>query len=265
MNDEQKKNIVQSYLDMGYNLMLIRKSDEQKTAEMTSNEVDAFIEIANEMINSGMLKDGSVTNLKIADATIESAKIVSLDADQINAGTLVGFTMKTSGLTTGKNTIIDGATNSIKWLYNNDEKGTILVGDDGFMLISSDEQLNVQIGGDILMGGGLISIQATKDLQLIGDDIVLGYNDDNDGSDLYFASNAVTKAQLTSSGNFIVVGTIQAQGGYISADGTSGKSSGTYGFVTAGRINDGSFQGKWREITIKNGLITSVSSESGWQ
>lgn len=61
---------------------------------------------------------------------------------------------------------------------------------------------------------------------------------------------------------------IRAQYGVFSdlveCQGSQGKSYSSYGFVTAVRLNGGSTQAKYREITTKGGIVTNISSESGW-
>ena len=65
-------------------------------------------------IDQARIKDGAIVNAKIADATIESGKIVSLVADKITEGTMSaarisGGVIQSTDLSTGGSTTINGA------------------------------------------------------------------------------------------------------------------------------------------------------------
>lgn len=165
-------------------------------------------------------------------------KTILIDAQYITAGTIVGRTLKANG-GTGLDVWVS---NSGQILFKNGSstKGYIAASGD-LISIYGDEYLQLKYND----GGGSGSLTIYDDSSLVA------YFDDS--HDFH-----VTDGDIDCSGNIRPLGT------YKSSDGSSGGNYSSYGFITSIRASGGHLEAKYREITVKDGLITNISSETGW-
>ena len=133
--------------------------------------------------------------------TVSAGAIIAanINADLINAGTLTGRTVKANN-GTGADVWIQNIGN-VSFRYGGVEKGNMYVDNNGNMLINATDDMFV-VGNDNTQVGSY------GNMLLWGDDITIGYDDDNDGSDLYFVSQGATQntAKLTTGGDFKIHG-----------------------------------------------------------
>ncbi len=169
------------------------------TAQMANAIIDTG-HIRNGAIDNAKIQNGTIRNAKIADATIDMAKIKSVNADTITAGTLTGRTVKASGGSQDVWLTNDGV---IRWRRGGVERCYIYAESDGSMLTHADTSYYVNTHRYFLNASGNIT--------LAGDDIIVGYDDDNNGKDCYFKSqngNLLT-AKITTTGKIKAHSTIE--------------------------------------------------------
>jgi len=198
--------------------------------------------IANTAIGTAHIANGAILNAHISDATIQSAKIASLNADVINAGTISGRTLKANN-GSGVDVWVENS-GFIRFRYGSSNKAYMAADSSGNLYVDSD--------GDMLL-------QANNS-------VFIQYNEDG-GSDPFVIFEDENVALILSSGkDLIVEGDIMTNNGtFRSSDGSSGETNSAKGFITSIRANGGNLEAKYREITTKDGLVTDISSETGWQ
>jgi hypothetical protein len=191
---------------------------------------------------------GTIAAGSIISASINASLITTgvLNADLITAGTLTGRTVQTAAA--GQRTRMTSA-QGVQFMNGESQRGYMLldgsdnmwIDADGAMVITANNAVHITFNDD---GGG-------DGFQVINDSTgAFAIDDANDG---IFAAN------VYAAGDFRPTG--YCYGRHKSSDGTSGKTgTSTYGFVTAVE----SSRAKWREFTVRDGLITSVAGESGW-
>jgi hypothetical protein len=234
--------------------------------------------IADGTILSVKIGDAQITNAKIADATIQSAKIASIDANKINVGTLTGFTIQTA--TTGYRVKMTSS-QWIQFLYGDTEKGSIGA-DTGDSMIYNSIDNHLFFQGAILLATFNehgITLPSSKSIFFTG-----GTEIRDEGSNLYIDRKLEIGGHIyprldntydLGSGDKrwregffedIEVDDLDIKDGII-IKGTSVDESddGTYGFLTAVRVDSGELQYKYRTFTIKCGIMTGVGGESNWQ
>jgi len=194
------------------------------------------------------------------DTTIISGgKIITglLTADNIQAGTLIGRTVKATG-GAGVDVWMSSSTGALEFRYGSSQKGYMAADTSGNVKIQADTDLLLNPTGSCYIDSGS-SIALIADAQAS-----IEYND-NGGSDSFFlVSNGSTAMQVDSSLNMATAGYIQCGTTFKSSDGTSGTDSTAKGFITSIRASGGNLEAKFREITHKDGLLTVMGSESGW-
>jgi hypothetical protein len=179
----------------------------------------------------------------------------------ITAGTFTGVTIQTA--TSGRRMKIDGSNNKLQWLNNDSVEGYIYNDGSGNMVIDADNAIYITADG----AGDDIAIHAGDVLALYANNsIQMWFNKDGGSDTLGFVSGAgaTVVGTLNGSGDLAVSGDVQCGGTFKSSDGSSGGNYTSYGFVTNARLNGGVVEKKYREITVKDGLITNISAESGW-
>jgi len=211
--------------------------------------------------SSLVIPDGSITNAKIADATIQAAKIASLNADVINAGIIRGREIFAKGdgaasdvhMTT---TLPAGYTGGmLEFLYAAVQKG--------FLAVSSTGRLQEEGFGGISLvsrgAGNLAKLVSEGEAQVIANGAVTVFMNNDGGSDVFDVySNGSFVFRIDSSGN------IRCGGVFQSNDGSGGVDVAYDEYVTNVRMNGGSLEKKYRSHVIKGGIITSRSAESSW-
>lgn len=97
------------------------------SVDMSGSVVATKIQIvaaAGSQIDWSYIQNIAIENADIVDATIQSAKIASLDANKINVGTLTGFLIQTA--VSGQRVVIDSSNDYIKFYDSNGNlSGTI--------------------------------------------------------------------------------------------------------------------------------------------
>lgn len=165
--------------------------------------------------------------------------------------------------------------------------GTITSGTiSGVTITGSTIKANNGSGADIwIENSGLISFRygsnqkasmfsdTSGNLKIDADNhLFLTYNDGG-GSDGFTINNDGTAVLACDDSNDVVVARdfyagrdiyCGASGTFKSSDGSSGGNYSSYGFMTSIRHDSGDVQAKFREITVKDGLVTNISSESAW-
>jgi len=185
----------------------------------------------------------------------------------ISGGTITGATLQTAA--SGYRVVID--TNDMKFYDGATSKGSLgyyisgvsLDGDPLFIISKETLTLEYNDGG----GTGAFQVLNNGTAKFAVDDAGDGIfaADVYVGDDIYVTGSSTIGGTLGVTGKISSSGNIQCGGTFESSDGSDGGNYSSYGFVTAGRISGGSFEGKWREITVKDGLVTNISSESVWK
>lgn len=175
-------------------------------------------------------------------------KTILIDAQYITAGTLVGRTIKA---TNGVGSDIWMQNNGVLlFRYGGADKATIFSDVNGDLLVEAANNLHLAGNSRIyLTAHGLLSLQA---------------NSDGGTDNISFVSNGSEIGYFSSVGDFVAAGNIKCLGTFKSSDNSSGGNYSSYGFITSIRASGGKLEAKYREITVKDGLITNISSESGW-
>lgn len=201
-------------------------------------------------------KTGGVTTFAIDTSgnatfkgTLAAGSVIAanINADLINAGTLVGRSVKA---TNGAGSDIWMENNGIlSFRYGGSQKGYIYCNTGGTILFQATDGMYLTFNGD--GGGDSFAIFDNADAALIIDS----------SRDVNIPGGSITVAEdIYCGGNYYSTGIVK--GKHYSSDGTAGKTGpSTYGFVTAVE----SSRAKWRAFTVRDGIITSVSSESGWK
>ena len=193
--------------------------------------------------SSGNMWWGSSSTYAGATISISAAGVVAftsgsfrgtLNADDITAGTLSGRTVKATG-GAGSDVWLDSSDGTLKFFHGGNEKGFIYSNSAGDIFASADENFAINFND----GGGTGSFSVS-----------------NDGT---------PQLIIFDSGLIQAAGDIQCGGTFKSSDGTSGTDSTAKGFITSIRASGGNLEAKYREMTFKDGLITNMGSESGWQ
>lgn len=218
--------------------------------------------IASAAIGTAHIANGAILNAHIADATIQNAKIYDLSADKINAGTLTGRTVKANN-GSGADIWLENS-GYLRFRYGGSSKAYIACDTSGNLYANADEDILLYTNtGDFFTKGGSVLMQSR-------DDFIIQYNQ-NGGSDSFTLFNNGNVAMYVDDNKSMYVdndiqngGDIRCGGTFKSSDGSNGGNYSSYGFVTSVRLNGGATQAKYREITVKDGLITHISSESNW-
>jgi hypothetical protein len=139
-----------------------------------------------DLINTGTL-NGSVVN------------VANINADNIVTGTLVGRTVKASGGVQDVWLLNSGA---ITWQYGGAEKGYIYANNQGQFMTLAESDYYIQAYS--------IYTHTNGNTIFTADDIILSYDDDNTGNDLYFMSksNSIITGKLTTTGRLDIRGTL---------------------------------------------------------
>jgi hypothetical protein len=185
----------------------------------------------------------------------------------ITAGTFTGVVVQTA--TSGRRMKINGSSNQLQWLNGDSVEGLIYNDGSGNMLIDADNAIYIVadgVGDTVNISSGAdTNISSGDDINLMAQDgILLHMNTDGGAGTLSIGSAGVEKAYIDASGNLVTAGDIQCGDTFKSSDGTSGGNYTSYGFITSIRASGGQLQAKYREITVKDGLVTNISGETGW-
>jgi len=192
-----------------------------------------------------------------------SGTLGTITAGNINGVTITGGTLQTAA--SGLRTILNS--NNILFYNNAIQKGFIRPDSGQSIVIGSADDFYLTN----LSGTPYFKFNSNGNFDLVGygKKITFGsgrYIDDSPGDALYIngivssnSDNVDSLGKSTKRWSNVYGGNIRGDAFY--AGGTRGKSgTSTYGFVTAVE----SSRAKWREFTVKEGIITSVSRESGW-
>lgn len=189
----------------------------------------------------------------IKDGVITSAKIISLNADVINAGTITGRTLRTAVPAAGVGesvTIEGGSSKYVKFYYDADQVGYIR----GYTTEGSEVtyiEISAASGRKIKLKNSYIEFNGS-----------ISSNSDN-------ADQCGLETKRWSKGWFedIICDDLQVNDGIVIKGTTVDEGDdGTYGFLTAVRVDEGDaeLQYKYRTFTIRCGIMTGVGGESGW-
>jgi hypothetical protein len=213
--------------------------------------------------SSGNMWWGNYSSYSSASIKISSSGVVNF-----SGGTFTG-TVKAIGTTASSDVWVDGSTGSLRFFYNNTEIG--------YLYANTSAQVLLHSGNDMFLSADdTISIDSGSSFDVFADSIIRMHYNYNGGVDsFYIYSNGSQMLQLDNSGNLFVSGQIggsSLSGGDIqcgdqfrSSDGTAGGNYTSYGFITSIRANGGNLEAKYREITVKDGLVTNIAAESSWQ
>lgn len=215
-----------------------------------------LLTVDNIAANSASVNEFISNTAQIKDAVITAAKIGSLNADVINAGTIVGRTIKAKGGTTN-DVWINSTSGDLEFYYNEVKKAGIGV-DSSFNLIYQAATSHQFFDN----GGAQLAVfkdSATQNLQLIKGGISMS----TAGSEISWSSGR----KITDGGDEIQVNGFFRCTAYRLRDGGStyyGADSTNLKIVTDTYwVNsDQSIRIKYRNIDIRKGIITDVPSES---
>lgn len=160
---------------------------------------------------------------KLGTTVVEGGylKTILIDAQYIQAGTLVGRTVKAKGSGTGVDVWLDSSDGSVKF-YNgaslvayifSDTNGHITIDSDNHIYISADgsgDDIYFVAGDDFAVSSRSISIDCSTDIYHICDNHYVVYNDDGDNSDCHWVSDTTERMQLQQDGDLIVDGNLSA-------------------------------------------------------
>lgn len=196
--------------------------------------------------NSASVNEFISNTAQIKDAVITSAKIASLNADVINAGTITGRNIQTA--TTGYRQKMNSALNQYQFLSGDTIRGYMTINASGDVIINAVDDVEFAIGGTIKCGAYSGSFKPNSDKAYdLGADNAQWNN--VYGTKFYGGSSAT--------------------GGW---DFTTAKSKDTnqtvLGFVTSGRVTRSgdkiNLDFKFRELIVNGGIVTGVSAETDW-
>lgn len=164
----------------------------------------------------------TVGTTQIDSTIISGGKIVTglLTADNIQAGTLTGRTIKATGSTSGADVWMSNS-GILEYRNDNEQVAFMASSTDGTLNIDADDSIVIisdGSGDDIFLSAGeYIGLVSRKfsgvfsgDALLACDNLTVLYNDDNDGSDVKFASNTELTAKLNQSGDLEIAGDFSA-------------------------------------------------------
>jgi len=199
--------------------------------------------------SSGNMWWGSSTTYAGATIKISSAGAVNFTSGTFS-GTVSGASITGSTFKANEGSGVDvwiGNDGYIRFRYGSANKAYISSDTSGYLVLDSDSTIHVRADNEV----------------------ALYYNYDGGGNNFYVfnGSGSVVAMFLDSSNNMYVsngdiwaAGNIQCGSTFMSSDGSSGVNKGPYGFVTAVE----SSRAKFREITVKDGLITNIGGETDW-
>ena len=176
-----------------------------------------LLTIDNIAANSASTNELISNTAQIKDAIITSAKIASLNADVINAGTITGRTVKATSATSGANLIMDAANKRLAFLYDNVEKSFVYGDSGGNLIIDADNLVFIQadgVGDDIILSAGdsiLVGASGTF-ADLSADSIVVCDHDIVYYRDFcqWIEENVGVHMQIDGSGDLYVSGVVSA-------------------------------------------------------
>lgn len=208
----------------------------------------------NAKVDSGDLGNMAFEDLveasKLGTTIVEGGylKTILIDAQYITAGTIVGRTFKaTNGI--GSDIWIQN-NGVLSFRYGGENKATAFSDTNGDFLLEAENNLFLTGNSRIyLTSHGVLSLQA---------------NSDGGSDNISFVSNGSEIGYFSSEGDFVAAGNIKCLGTFKSSDGSSGGNYSSYGFITSIRASGGHLEAKYREITVKDGIVTNISSETGW-
>lgn len=199
----------------------------------------------------------------------------TLNADDITAGTLTGRTIKAVGTGVASDVWMDSTAGTVSFYYGGVKKSDIYCDTSGTLLVTAVNDVLLQSTDTFVIdSGSRFDVFADAAIRMN-----FNYNGGTDSFLIY--SNSVNVLQIDSSGHLYTGGNIIASGNvtgvdilstddiqcgdtFRSSDGTAGGNYTSLGFITSIRANGGNLEAKYREITVKDGLVTSISAESGW-
>lgn len=199
----------------------------------------------------------------------------SLNADDITAGTLTGRTIKAVGTGVASDVWLDSSAGTVSFYYGGVKKADIYCDTSGTLLITAVNDVLLQSTDDFV-------IDSNGSFDLFADSAIRMQYNYNGGTDSFLLySNSVNMLQLDANGDLYIGRHIVASGNvtgvdilstddiqcgdtFRSSDGSAGGNYTSIGFVTSIRANGGNLEAKYREITVKDGLVTNIAAESGW-
>jgi len=171
---------------------------------------------------------------QIKDAIITSAKIVSLDADVINTGTLTGINVISSS---GTNRIQLTNGNLLEFYYGGSRQAYQKSDSSGNLSIYAEDNIKLKpsnsTSAEVVDGGIMPASDFGQDLG-------------REGSD-------------NKRWRYVYARTF-----YGGSSGTAGEDKEDIGFITSIRADDGRLEAKYREVTVRGGIVTDIGGESGW-
>ena len=222
-----------------------------------AEKIAASAVIAEKIAASAIIAEKIGTNEIIAntanikDGVITSAKIISLNADVITAGTITGRTVRTAipAAGVGESVVIEGGSSKyVQFYYNADLVGYIR----GYTTEGAEVtyvEISAASGRKIKLKNSYIEFNGS-----------IAPNSDN-------AHQCGTDSLRWSKGWFEDISvddiTINA-GGSITVAGNSGDDK-EFEVGTSFREDGGNYQWKARLLTFKKGVLTNLGGESGWR
>lgn len=148
-------------------------------------------------------------------------KTILIDAQYIQAGTLVGRTVKAKGSGSGVDVWLSSSSGSLDFYRGSTLVAYLAANDTGTVLLDSDDNILLEANGsgdDIsLTAGDAIGLfchsgfwECNSDLLLISDNNYVFYNDDGDNSDCHWVSDTTERMELQQDGDLNVDGNLSA-------------------------------------------------------
>ena len=222
--------------------------------------------------NSASTNEFITNTAQIADAIIVAAHIHDLNADKITAGTMTGRSVWSSD---GNNKI--GLTNGdlLQFFFGGVKQAQIRSDATGNLNIEAVDNLVFSPDGSkrYSMHGGYFAPVTNGDKELGKADkqwskvhskeydVGSGWKISESGGVLYFKDGTTERVRFNG-------GKIRPADTYESSDGSDGTSFNAMGFITniklSGSAGKVKLYAKYRDFTVKDGIVTHRSSETGW-
>lgn len=160
---------------------------------------------------------------KLGTTVVEGGylKTILIDAQYIQAGTLVGRTVKAKGSGTGVDVWLSSSSGSLDFYSGASLKGYIASDVDGNLLIDADDSIYIiadgsgddiyfQAGDYILLTGGSFNVDVSGDITVASDNNYAIYNDDGNNTDCHWVSDTTERMELQQDGDLTVDGNFAA-------------------------------------------------------